>query len=431
MPENNKGKKSSRKRTRTENDSADSADKKRKGDFVVYESKSEKKKTQKSGKSGLTNRCDVPIGIAKPSGDRDTRGPIRCEECGDVKKHKTDLKNCLFRHNQAKILIRKNSNSDSNETSIPRGFQGHSERSLNLLKRAVANRTEELDKDARKRLSKELFPSKVMKMTSNRLNPDSATRMEFLDAFEENSPELEQVRSSLRILAGKSAYIFDSFRDLSKSRIVEALKDLLELKENGKMNKEQFGIVTLSALMNALTNLSSEKRSKEQYRNKWMQAQRIQAETQKMASRMEQDMLETLRANVEAMRITELENDKLSIQKSEVLARYEELTRMFNLQSANIESLLCQQVEPSCSYDATKDSATETCEEISIEEQEYLDALEPIVECVEDVTYEEGTPLSVYYEMMNHDEPDANGRFPKAKKKKGNKNTKSSNNNEQ
>ena len=51
------------------------------------------------------------------------------------------------------------------------------------------------------------------------------------------------------------------------------------------------------------------------YRRKWISAQRAQAETQKMASRMEQDMLETLRANIEAMKNSELEIDKLSAQK--------------------------------------------------------------------------------------------------------------------
>ena len=431
MPGTNKERKSSRKRTRSD-DSADPAEKKKKDDFVVYESGSEKKKPQKSGKSGLTTRCDDLTDTTKPNSDRETRGPIRCEECGDVKRHKTDLKNCLFRHNQAKILSRKNLATDKTKMSIPRGFQGHSERSLKLLKRAVANRSEEVDRDSRNRLSKELFPSnsKIMKTASSRLNPDSATMKDFLEACEDNSPELEQVRSNIRILAGRSAYIFDSFRDLNKPRIIEALKELLDLKENGKLSDDQFGIVTLSALMNALSNLSSEKRSKEQYRNKWINAQRIQAETQKMASNMETDMLETLRANIEAMRITEMENDKLSVQKSEVMARYEELTRMFNLQSENIESLLCKQVEPSCSYNTNKDDVIETCEEISIEEQEYLDALEPVVECVEELTYEEGTPLSVYYELMNHDEPDATGKFPKSKKKKGSKMTKSSNNNE-
>ena len=194
--------------------------------------------------------------------------------------------------------------------------------------------------------------------------------------------QCQSVKSKVR-LAGRSAFIFDNFRDLNKPRIIEALKDLIELKENGKLSDEQFGIVTLTALMNALTNLSSEKRSRELYRNKWINAQRTQAETQKMASRMEQDMLETLRANIKAMRITEMENDMLSVQKSEVLARYEELTRMFNLQSENIESLLCKQVEPSCSYSTTKNGVTETYDEISIEEQDYLDALEPVVESVE------------------------------------------------
>ena len=428
----NKEKKSSRKRTRPD-DSAIPAEKKKKVDLVVYESTSEKKKPQKSGKSGLTTRCDDVTVTTKPSSDRDTRGPIRCEECGDVKRHKTDLKNCLFRHNQAKILSRKNLATDKAKMSIPRGFQNHSEKSLNLLKRAVANRGEELDKDARKRFSRELFPStsKVMKTASNRLNPDSATLMDYIEACEDNSPELEQVKSKIRILAGRSAYIFDNFRDLNKSRIIEALKDLLELKENGKLSNEQFGIVTISALMNALTSLSSEKKAREQYRNKWINAQRLQAETQKLASNMEHDMLETLRANVEAMRVTEMENDKLSVQKSEVLARYEELTRMFNLQSENIESLLCKQVEPSCSYDVTEANATETCEEINIEEQDYLEALEPVVECVEEFTYEEGIPMSVYYDQMNHDEPDSTGKFPKSKKKKGSKKTKSTNNNEQ
>ena len=73
----------------------------------------------------------------------------------------------------------------------------------------------------------------------------------------------------------------------------------------------------------------------------------------------------------------------------------------------------------------------ETCEEINIEEQDFLEALEPVVECVEEFTYEEGIPMSVYYDQMNHDEPDSTGKFPKSKKKKGNKKTKSTNNNEQ
>ena len=218
MPGTNKERKSSRKRTRSD-DSADPAEKKKKDDFVVYESGSEKKKPQKSGKSGLTTRCDDLTDTTKPNSDRETRGPIRCEECGDVKRHKTDLKNCLFRHNQAKILSRKNLATDKAKMSIPRGFQNHSEKSLNLLKRAVANRGEELDKDARKRLSRELFPStsKVMKTASTRLNPDSATMKDYLEACEDNSPELEQVRSKIRILAGRSAYSFDNLRDLNKS----------------------------------------------------------------------------------------------------------------------------------------------------------------------------------------------------------------------
>ena len=47
----------------------------------------------------------------------------------------------------------------------------------------------------------------------------------------------------------------------------------------------------------------------------------LQAETQKIAPRMEEDMLETLRANIEAMKNSELEIDKLSAQKVEILER--------------------------------------------------------------------------------------------------------------
>ena len=46
---------------------------------------------------------------------------------------------------------------------------------------------------------------------------------------------------------------------------------------------------------------------------------------------MEEDMLETLRENIEAMRRSELKIDKLTAQKTEIMEKHEELTRLFLL----------------------------------------------------------------------------------------------------
>ena len=139
-------------------------------------------------------------------------------------------------------------------------------------------------------------------------------------------------------------------------------------------------------------------------------------------------MLETLRANMEAMRITEVENDLLAVQRTEAVSKYEELAKVYNLQTENLEGILSRQMEPCCSYEAV-DDVIKTVEEISAEEQQFLDTLEPDVECVEGFEYVEveGTPMSEIYARMNHDEPDETGRFPRSKKKKGNKKRKSTN----
>ena len=68
----------------------------------------------------------------------------------------------------------------------------------------------------------------------------------------------------------------------------------------------------MSAIINALDSLLTQKKSCDAYRRKWFDAQKAQAETQKIASRMEEDMLETLRENMEAMRKSEQKIDQLT-----------------------------------------------------------------------------------------------------------------------
>ena len=72
-----------------------------------------------------------------------------------------------------------------------------------------------------------------------------------------------------------------------------------------------------------------------------------------------------------------------------------------------------------------------TYDAIVIDEQEFPNNLEPVVECVEESSDEVGTPLSVLYDQMDHEEPDADGKFPRSKKKKGVSKKKSYNNNSQ
>ena len=176
----------------------------------------------------------------------------------------------------------------------------------------------------------------------------------------------------------------------------------------------------MSAIINALDSLSTQKKSSDAYRRKWFGAQKAQAETQKIASRMEEDMLETLRENIEAMRRSELKIDKLTAQKTEIMEKHEELTRLFDVQSENIEALLCSQVEPSGSSSPMSD------DDIDITNVRFQH-LEPEIKVESDD--EIGTPLSVIYEQMNNEEPDANGRFPRSKKEKGVSMKKSKNNN--
>ena len=396
MSDKNKDSKPTRKRPRTIADSEDSTEKKKQGSsFDVFMSGSEQKRPTKSGKSGLS-----------------TRGQFKCEECGDLKRNKTDLKNCLLLHNQEKTMAKKNRVPDETILDIPQSFRGHREKSLNLLKLAATNRGNEINREIKKKLSRELFPenSKVLMRESSRLDPDSATAKDYIEAIEDSSPELEQVKSKIRILAGRSAILLDGFRDLEKKRVVEALKELLELKEKGRVNEEQLNIVMMSAIINALDSLSTQKKSCEAYRRKWFDARKAQAETQKIASRMEEDMLETLRENIEAMRRAELRIDQLTAQKTEIFEKHEELTRLFDVQSENIEALLCGQAEPSGS------SSPMSEDDIEITNVKF-EHLEPEIKVESDE--EIGTPLSVIYESMSNEEPDDNGRFSKSKKEKG------------
>ena len=390
----NKDNKPTRKRPRTTVDSEDSAEKKNQGSsFNVFMSGSEQKRPSKSGKSGLS-----------------TRGHFKCEECGALKRNKTDLKNCLLLHNQEKTMAKKSQVPDESVLDVPRSFRNHQTKSLNLLKLAVTNRGNEIDKEIKKKLSRELFPesSKVLVSESSRLDPDAATAIDYIEAIEESSPELELVKSKIRIMAGRSAILLDNFRDLEKRRVLGALRELLELKEIGKVNEEQLKIVMISAIINALDGLLSQKKSCEAYRKKWFDAQKAQAETQKIASRMEEDMLETLRENIVAMKKSEQKIDQLTAQKSELMEKHEELTRLFDIQAENIEALLCGQTEPSYSSSPMSD------DDIDITNVKFQH-LEPEVKVESDV--EVGTPLSVIYESS--EEPDDNGKFPKSKKEKG------------
>ena len=374
-----------RKRPRPTSNSEDSTEEEKQGSsFKVFESRSDQKRPAKSGKAGLS-----------------TRGHFKCEECGDLKRNKTELKNCLLVHNQEKTMAKKSQVPDETILEIPRSFRGHKERSLNLLKLAVTNRGNELDREFRKKSARELFPenTRVLMGENSRLDPSSATARDYIEAIEDGSPELEQVKSKIRILAGRSAILLDGFRDLEKKRIVEALKELLELKEKEKISEEQLKIVVLSAIINALDSLSIQKKSSDAYRRKWLDAQKAQAETQKIASKMEEDMIDTLRENIGAMRKSESRIDQLAAQKAELLEKHEELKRLFDIQAENIEAILCGQIEPSGSSDPTSD------DDINISNVKFQH-LEPEIKIESD-------------EQSSTEEPDNNGRFPKAMKQKG------------
>ena len=374
-----------RKRPRPTSNSEDSTEEEKQGSsFKVFESGSDQKRPARSGKAGLS-----------------TRGQFKCEECGVLKRNKTELKNCLLVHNQEKTMAKKSQVPDETILEIPRSFRGHRERSLNLLKLAVANRGNELDREFRKKSARELFPKNttVLMGENSRLDPSSATARDYIEAIEDGSPELEQVKSKIRILAGRSAILLDGFRDLEKKRIVEALKELLELKEKEKISEEQLKIVVLSAIINALDSLSIQKKSSDAYRRKWLDAQKAQAETQKIASRMEEDMIDTLRENIGAMRKSESRIDQLAAQKADLLEKHEELKRLFDIQAENIEALLCGQIEPSGSSDPTSD------DDINISNVKFQH-LEPEIKIESD-------------EQSSTEEPDNNGRFPKAMKQKG------------
>ena len=146
-----------RKRPRPTSNSEDSTEEEKQGSsFKVFESGSDQKRPARSGKAGLS-----------------TRGHFKCEECGALKRNKTELKNCLLVHNQEKTMAKKSQVPDETILEIPRSFRGHRERSLNLLKLAVTNRGNELDRESRKKSARELFPenTRVLMRENLRLDP--------------------------------------------------------------------------------------------------------------------------------------------------------------------------------------------------------------------------------------------------------------------
>ena len=331
---------------------------------------------------------------------------FKCNYCHRIERNITSLNEHLLSHNESEGLRREQGNPhlgrDNMVPKIPtRWMEGHHERSIDLMKKAISGAAINNDEAARQSISRQLF--KKPEENENNNSPSKIQDgVDFINAQKGMTAQLEMAMSNVRIKAGRAAFIINKQKEITREQLQAGLKDVLLTKrpaEDGKACE----IIMTNVILNLFDNMVEERHLKNEYRERWTQSQKSSCEEKKLRSRTEEDFLTTIRENLIALRTAEEEVDNITLQKTILESKYDALNEMHRQQSLDMAKILENQ--------------------LIVEEDDYYvnDGQEP--GCSHQIKEEEismtGRPAS---DFIEEEVPlNSNGRFDKSTKRKGGK----------